>query len=176
MGKNNLHLKFRIEATNKLMGKFKTAKVSEINYIDQAGESKPGWGFANKKKSHKIYILRLESEIIYVGITTQPLINRFRSGLSAIGKNGFYGYAWKALSVKGGSKEIDLFVYNFSDEKMNYKEIKDATEAMEAEIVFLIRSERKHWPKYQTEIHFHQANSEEVSIAKQIYDEVSVSK
>jgi|GEM_PF-1149665 len=172
MKKIHLHFEFRIKATSILKGRVETAMVS---YIKQKGEQKEGWGLA-KERGHKIYILRFREEIIYVGITKQPLNSRFRQGLTATGRNGFYGYAWKSLAVKGKSKIIDLFVYKFGDEKLNDDEIRDATEATEAEIVFLVRSERKQWPKYQTEIHFHQANSEEVLAAKQIYDQVSNSR
>jgi hypothetical protein len=157
---NPLHFEFRIEAITLIKGQVRNAKVF---YVKQKGELEEGWGLANKK-GPKIYILSFNKEVIYVGITKQPLLTRFRQGLTATGENGYHGYRWKELANKGKSKPISLFVYKFDNE--------ERTEAIEAEVAYLIRDKTNKWPKYQTEIHFHQANKEEILIAKQIYDQV----
>ena len=157
---NHLYFEFRIEARTLLKGQVRTAKVF---YVKQAGKLEEGWGLANKKEP-KIYILSFNKEVIYVGITKQPLSTRFRQGLTATGQKGYHGYRWKELANKGNSKPFALFVYKFGNE--------ERMEAIEAEVAYLIRDKTNKWPKYQTEIHFHQANKEEILIANQIYDQV----
>ena len=162
---SNLHFELRIKSNPLKKGAFR------VSHIQQIGAPKPGWGTANDK-GPKIYILSLNKgktrELIYVGITNQPLNIRFIQGLTAVGKNGYHGYHWKELANKDESKIIDLFVYKFDN--------KERTESIEAEIVYLIRNKTGKWPEYQTEIHFHQANDKEILIAKQIYEHVSLSK
>jgi len=158
---SNLLFEFRIKSKPSKTGTFK------VSHIRQKGDLRQGWGLANKK-GPKIYILKINKEIAYIGITRQPLSNRFRYGLSATGENGYHGYAWKELANSGESEPIDLFIYRFDDEKR--------TEAIEAEIVYLVRNKTGKWPKYQTEIHFHQANAEEINTAKQIYKQISILK
>lgn len=151
-----------LTATHFLNRKVIKAKVS---LIEQHGDYKKGsWGLANEKLP-KIYILKKDREILYVGITKMPLSSRFRYGLTASGKNGYHGYAWKALAKKVQSGVIDLFVYVFNSE--------ERTEAIEAEVVYLTRNKTGKWPRYQTEIHFHQANDKEKKIAHRIYKQIS---
>jgi len=152
-----------LTATDFLNGKVSKAKVS---LIEQQGDYKKGsWGLANERLP-KIYILKEGREILYVGITKMPLSSRFRYGLTASGKNGYHGYAWKALARKVQSGPIDLFVYVFNSE--------ERTEAIEAEVVYLIRNKTGKWCRYQTEIHFHHdADREEKEIARRIYKQVS---
>ncbi len=152
-----------LTATYFLKSKVSKAKVS---LIEQHGDYKKGsWGLANKKLP-KIYILKEGKEILYVGITKRPLSERFRYGLTASGKNGYHGYAWKALARKVQSGPIDLFVYVFNSE--------ERTEVIEAEVVYLIRNKTGKWPRYQTEIHFHHdADRKEQGIARRIYEQVS---
>lgn len=161
MIKNNLHFIIKIRSKKTVKGKGFRARIS---YIKQDGLFRDGfWGRANNE-SPKIYILKYNKEIIYVGITTTRLSTRFGSGLSASGKRGYHGYAWKQLGIKKESDPIDLFVYFFEN--------KERTEAIEAEIVYLVRHKTGKWPKYQTEIHFHQANTKEKNIAKEIFTEI----
>jgi len=162
MVNNCLQFKIRVGSLSIQKGKVIKAKIS---YVKQEGLFNPGfWGGANEKVP-KIYILKYKKEIIYVGITKMPLSSRFGAGLVASGKNGYHGYAWKQLSVKGESDLIDLYVYSFKS--------KEWTEAIEAEIAYLIRQKTGKWPSYQTEIHFHQANTKERNIAQKIFIDIS---
>ncbi len=138
-----------------------------MSFIKQEGPYRESrWGLANKEKLSKIYILRQGKEILYVGITKTPLSNRIGSGLKATGKKGYHDYKWKVLAKKHQSEVIDLFVYLFRDE--------EKTEAIEAEVVYLIRNKTGKWPKYQTEIHFHyNASIEEKRLAQRIYNQIS---
>ena len=157
-------LKFEIRIKSLSIQKDKVVKA-KISYIKQEGLFKVGfWGRANEKVP-KIYILKNKKEIIYVGITKMPLSNRFRFGLMASGKNGYHGYAWKQLSAKGELDSIKLYVYLFESE--------ERTEAIEAEIAYLIRHKAGRWPVYQTEIHFHQANIKEINMAEKIFIDIS---
>lgn len=158
MEKKILQFKMRIGPT-------KVKERKRISYIKRVGDFRESyWYGANDRAWSKIYILKLREDIIYVGITKSKLSDRFRRGLSAIGKKGYYGYKWKELADKKESREIDLFVYLFGKD--------ENVEAIEAEIAYLERS-KKDWPKYQTEIHFHPKSSKEAEIAKKIYNHVS---
>ena len=110
----------------------------------------------SNNKLSKIYVVKHRSDIVYVGTTFQAISSRLRSGLQADGKNGYYGYKWKHL------KSVDLFIFCLFEKKLR-------AEAMEAEIVYLIRNKTGEWPKYQTEIHFHKAERNEKKIADLIY-------
>jgi hypothetical protein len=46
-------------------------------------------------------------------------------------------------------------------------------ETIEAEIVFEIRVAGQ-WPRFQTEIHFHESNDDHRRLAKDIFDKVSL--
>ena len=106
-------------------------------------------------KKAKFYIAKYEKEIIYIGITKQSIANRLRSGLNPNTKNGYYGYKWRFL------KKVDLMVWCDSghDKPSKDKLEKDVldSETIEAEIAYLFRKDKGYWPKYQTEIHFHNA-------------------
>jgi len=44
-----------------------------------------------------------------------------------------------------------------------------ALECIETEVVFLYRTKFNQWPKYQTEIHFHQTTAEHRALAAQVF-------
>lgn len=162
MEKISLRFKMRIEPT-KIKGK------KRVSYIKKVGAfRKKRWYEANNESLSKIYILKLGTDIIYIGITKSKLSNRFRYGLAAIGANGYHGYKWKELASKGESSDIDLFVYLFKNNEKN-----ENIEAIEGEIAYLVRNKKGDWPKYQTEIHFHPKSAKEVKIAEKIYNQVS---
>lgn len=156
----HLQFKIRIVATAFENKKVKKAKIS---YIKEKGSTPGSWVSANKTVP-KIYILKYKEKIIYVGITKMPLSSRFRYGLSASGQGGYHGYAWKQLASKEGSDPINLYVYSFKS--------KERTEAIEAEVVYLIRHKTGNWPEHQTEIHFHQTTKIEKNIAEKVFAEI----
>lgn len=105
----------------------------------------------------KLYVVKHDSEIYYVGITRQDIRKRLRTGFSAKGEHGYYGYKWKDLDQAG------LLVWTFPHNRI------ESVEAIEAEVVFLIRQQTGHWPKYQMEIHFHHgASDEEKRVAESV--------
>ena len=120
-----------------------------------------------KKFSHpftgshsKIYIVKYEDEIIYVGYTIDSISDRLRTGLAPYNKivtdpeiiqrkNPYAGYKWRHLD------KVDYFVWVFENIELPVTtEMKYLFENIEAEIVFKLKAQGS-WPKYQSEIHFY---------------------
>lgn len=90
----------------------------------------------------KIYILKSEDKILYIGTTKSSIKNRLRYGLTASGLNGYHGYKWKTFET------VLLYVFCFYDsDKMKI-------ESVEAELAYIVRKETGRWPESQNEIHF----------------------
>lgn len=110
----------------------------------------------------KIYILKSENKILYIGTTKSSIKNRLRNGLNANGKKGYYGYKWKTY------KTVMLYVFCFAD----FDKIK--IENIESELAFIVRKSTGRWPESQNEIHF---NNNFIPtgqlIAKKIYNQLS---
>lgn len=107
----------------------------------------------------KLYIVADAHDILYVGITKQPIRNRLRIGQNPNESTGYHGYKW--LSAEG---EYSLLIYIDSQS--------DDLEAVEAEVVYNIRKEEHQWPKFQNEIHFHNTNEKQKKLARNIYSYV----
>jgi hypothetical protein len=107
-----------------------------------------------------LYIVSVDEEPIYVGVTKQSLRNRLRLGWSANGGSGYYGYAWRHQLKEAN---IDVWCHEDAPDKNPALDI----ETVEAEVVFLIRSAGQ-WPLHQTEIHFHPSTPAHRDIAKSI--------
>lgn len=125
-----------------------------------------------RDKRPKIYILKHNSVVVYIGYTSQSLSKRLSSGFRANGANGYHGYKWAKTY-----NEVDLLVFDFDEKLPAYKEeLRKRTEfyeAIESELVFRIKTETDHWPKYQNEIHFNNHDSDEVKvIAEEIYKKI----
>jgi len=108
----------------------------------------------------KLYVVKHNSEVYYVGITRQDIRKRLRYGFSAKGEYGYSGYKWKNL------EEVELLIWPFQDISM------EVVEAIEAELVYLIRKKTGKWPKYQVEIHFHDVPESQVRVARSILHEL----
>ena len=100
-----------------------------------------------------------KGELVYVGMTMQPMATRLRQGMTADGKNGYHGYAWGKAD---GTYRLDIW------QGMDHS--KKQLEAVEAECVYLYRERTSRWPKYQTEIHFNNSYRYSRTIAGQILD------
>ena len=105
----------------------------------------------------KLYVVKRANEIYYVGITTQDIRKRLRQGFSAKGEHGYHGYKWK------DQDEVELLIWCFRDTTT-----RDYVEAVEAELVYLIREKTGKWPKYQMEIHFHRTSGDQLEDARSI--------
>ena len=92
----------------------------------------------------KLYVLKNGNEIYYIGVTSLSMSSRLRSGYRAKGEHGYYGYKWI-----GKISRAELLVWCFT------KSHRSRAEAIEGELVYLVRNRTGKWPKYQMEIHFH---------------------
>ena len=115
-------------------------------------------------KRPKIYILKAEEKMVYVGYASQSIGTRLGQGIRAGGLNGYHGYKWKQQD------ELELFVFVFDQELKGSKHKQDESfvllaEAVEAELVYKVREETGKWPEFQNEIHF---NNEQRDLAKDI--------
>lgn len=144
--------KARITETNgkKKLTPFLLNKKECISFVDPETD----------KTKQKIYIIKTtKDQIVYVGKTNQSLSNRLRQGLNPKKETGYHGYIWK--------ENDEIYIYSFTFKNLSDIEI----EAIEAEIVFLIRREKDKWPEYQTEIHFHN-DPKAKSISIKLYNEL----
>jgi hypothetical protein len=108
----------------------------------------------------KLYVLRNSKELYYVGVTSLSMSARLRIGYRAKGEHGYYGYKWI-----GKISRAELFVWCFAESQQL------RAEAVEGELVYLIRTRSGRWPKYQMEIHFHpDASATEKQIAETLAD------
>ncbi|MFO7773905.1 MAG: hypothetical protein R6V59_08265 [Dehalococcoidia bacterium] len=108
----------------------------------------------------KLYVVKDGEDICYVGITSQPMSSRLRIGFIDDGHYGYHGYKWKDKL-----RRAELLAWTFPDMARN------RVEAIEAELVYYIRKRTGNWPRYQMEIHFHEASEEERRIARLILDQ-----
>ena len=104
-----------------------------------------------------------------MGYASQSIGKRLGQGLRNSGVNKNLGYKWKQLL------EVELFVFVFDKELKGNKHKDDKpfidfAEAVEAEIVFLVKQNTGNWPEFQNEIHFNNNEIEKVKkIASQMY-------
>ncbi len=115
-----------------------------------------------RDKLPKLYVIKSKEKVLYVGIASQSIRNRLRYGLEAQGKSGYHGYKWKHL------KEVDILIWCFPQEKELRR-----IEAIEAELVYLVRRHTGLWPIYQTEIHFQNTSDEQIETAESIFKTIS---
>lgn len=126
-----------------------------------------------KLSTPKIYILKEGDVVVYVGYTSQSIATRFWQGIRASGFNGYYGYKWKQVN------ELQLLVFVFDQKLEGNKHDYDKThvalaEAVEAELVYIVRNKTGKWPAYQNEIHFNNSQSDLArTIASEIYQKIA---
>jgi hypothetical protein len=122
-----------------------------------------------KNKVPKIYVIKIDGEVVYIGFTSQSVTSRLNYGLKANGKNGYYGYQWR-----NKTDEVELLVFVFDKLLTGNKDLdkkdREFVEAIEAELVYQFRSQNGEWPKYQNEIHFNNSDRKGVlGITEYIY-------
>ena len=121
-----------------------------------------------RSRHPKIYVIKSESDYLYVGYASQSIITRLNQGFRAVGKNGYHGYKWKKLE----KVEVHDFVFPILAET-SAKESRLYFEAIEAELVFQIRTHTGKWPLYQNEIHFNnEFKKEAIRIADELLAEL----
>jgi len=124
------------------------------------------------KSQPKIYVLKSAGEIVYVGYASQSISMRLRQGMRANGLNGYHGYKWKHLE----EVELVVFVFKklFSEIDVDRDFYKSYVEAVEAELVYIVRREKGQWPMWQNEIHFNNNHSKTVvEAAENMYGKIN---
>ena len=97
-------------------------------------------------KVPKLYVVSVDGNPVYVGITKQAMRTRLRFGFTAAGRGGYHGYAWRNQYREA---TLDVWVQDGATSNAMLD-----IETVEAEVVFLARCAGQ-WPECQTEIHFH---------------------
>jgi hypothetical protein len=120
-------------------------------------------GFVCKKKTPKLYVVAVEGQLVYVGVTRQPMSNRLRYGFKAKGRGGYYGYAWRNKHT-----QASLYVWAANEDTSS-----SVLETIEAEVVFLVRHSTGAWPDCQTEIHFHKASDPHKKAAAAVWKAIA---
>jgi len=110
----------------------------------------------------KLYVFAAENLPVYVGQTVQGMAARMRLGFLADGSSGYYGYRWRHELPS-----VQLLVWCLEDVAEGDELV--ALECIESEIVFAYRLKYDQWPKYQTEIHFHQTTAGHRTLAAQVF-------
>lgn len=115
-------------------------------------------GKALQKERRKLYIVYHQKQIFYVGEANSSILIRFQRNCTSFNhlktkghaRNGYSGYKW-LCKEKNPQRNLQIFTIVF-DEKLD--ENRNFVEAVEGELVFLIRESQNYWPRFQHEIHF----------------------
>jgi hypothetical protein len=85
-----------------------------------------------------------------------------RLGFNADGASGYHGYEWRhVLPV------ADLHVWCLMEVPEEEEGL--ALECIEAEVVFLYRQSMGQWPRFQTDIHFHESREQDRNLAAELF-------
>jgi hypothetical protein len=109
----------------------------------------------------KIYVFASAGDLLYVGQTVQGMSARMRLGFQADGTGGYHGYRWRNVLSR-----VECHVWCLVD--LPEDEELHALECIESEVVFGYRQKYDQWPKYQTEIHFHESSAAHRALAAHV--------
>lgn len=151
----------------------------QINYTEKGTctiQFAENEGIAFQKERRKIYLVANGAEILYVGEAHTSIKERFRRSCTSfnyhirnnreVARGGYKGYKWLAPKEPLNDLVVHVFVFDEC-----YDTSRDFIEAIEGELVYLIRKNTGHWPEYQNEIHFHNEQGA-AEIAEEIINEV----
>lgn len=118
----------------------------------------PNTGIALLKERRKLYIISNGAEILYVGEANTSIKVRFQRGSVAynyytkneVARGGYKGYKW-LNKIDNPKRELNFLAVIF-DESLDKN--RTFVEAVEGELVYLIRQKTGKWPLFQNEIHF----------------------
>ena len=131
----------------------------------------------------KLYIVigeneNASSEVWYVGEAYSSMKERFQRSFASyrrkmrtnMARGGYQGYKWIEPAQKL-NKLLKVYVLTFEipgESKSNSKTIKQhnrsIVEAIEGELVYLVRNETGDWPRYQNEIHFYHSEQDKMEV------------
>lgn len=136
-------------------------------------------GIAFQKERRKIYLVANGTEILYVGEAHKSIKKRFQYSCTAFNyyfnqerkkaRGGYKGYKWLDPE-KNSNRNLVVHVFVFDE---SYDTNRDFIEAIEGEIVYLVRKNTNKWPEYQNEIHFHN-ELVAAGIAEEIIDSLTL--
>lgn len=139
---------------------FENYQLQIVDNIDSTSNIRiePNKGQALLKERRKIYLISRANEILYVGEANSSIKTRFQRS-----SNSFNYYVRNNIA-RGGYKGYKLFdkeknpIRNLSVLAVIFNEDADHergfVEAVEGELVYLIRQKTGNWPLFQNEIHF----------------------
>lgn len=144
---------------NELIFETYQLKITDNDNLSCSIKLEPNSGFALLKAKRKLYIVYHGNEILYVGEAHTSIKTRFQRGCTAynffkrnndIARGGYKGYKW--LNKEHNShRNLTVSVITFPEE---YNSNREFIEAIEGELVYLVRNKLGYWPKFQNEIHF----------------------
>jgi len=132
----------------------------------------PNKGCALLKERRKLYLVYYDKQVLYIGEAHTSIKTRFQRGCNAFNyykrnndtaRNGYKGYKWLNKELNH-NRNLTVTAITFSQE---YDDKRETIEAIEGELVYLIRNKMGYWPKFQNEIHFSNADG-----AKGIAEEI----
>ncbi|OWU92328.1 hypothetical protein DBB36_20035 [Flavobacterium sp. WLB] len=148
----------------------------DLNLLDCDNDSckiqlSPQNGNALSKERRKLYIIHHENEILYVGEANTSIKTRFQRGCTSFNyyikngeaRKGYKGYKWLNKidnTYRNLSVSVAIFDHKYDNER-------NFIEAIEGELVYLVRKNYGYWPKFQNEIHFSNCEG-----AKEIGEEI----
>ena len=152
---------------------YRSTKTDEVSFLLKSTVEKKGKAI---NYSHRLlYIVMFQNEFLYVGEAKAELKIRFQRGFSSYrhflrtgkARGGYKGYRWIELMEPG--KELTVWVVLFP---ANYDDKREFVEAIEGEVVLIIRNQTGKWPTYQSEIHFNNKMQNASEIASKIMDKM----
>lgn len=113
------------------------------------------------EERRKVYIVHSDKEVLYVGEAHTSMKLRMQRGYTAFNylqknnkrRNGYGGYKWLDRT-ENPERTLILSVAIFGKEYDGDEE-REIIEAIEGELVYLVRNKTGKWPELQNEIHFH---------------------
>ncbi len=134
-------------------------------------------GIAFKKERRKIYIVHTEDIILYIGEANSTIKARFQRACNSFNtyartgkaRGGYKGYKWLNPEYNP-NQNLKVIVVIFDE---NYDTNRTEIEAIEGELVFLIREEFGYWPTCQNEIHFSNSVSAN-KFAKTVFNQATL--
>lgn len=127
-----------------------------------------------KADRRKIYIVKDGEDFLYVGEANTSIRTRFQRSFTSYrffiknkkARGGYKGYKW--IGHYAAKKDHLLTIYVTIFDK-THDDNRKFVEAVEGELVFLIRKSTGKWPHFQNEIHFSNDETAE-NVAIQIFD------
>lgn len=159
-----------------------TIEKYDLKLIDKVDntckiELSPKEGEALLKVRRKLYVVYNGKEVLYVGEANTSIKTRFQRGCNAFNyyikngeaRGGYKGYKW--LNKKDNTERnlsVSVAIFN---EDYDHDELRASIEAIEGELVYLVRNKFGYWPKFQNEIHFSNCDGA-MEIAEEILSKV----